>query len=203
MGRSHALASSSFESTERLRAGQFLWDTHALGDETFEALLKSDVAFAQDEYQIALVRRKSKQSWDAQPLTQFDSQEGFLLLPLTWKELLERIRCQVAGQASFDREGIAWFGEVQVNFSTMQVHKGKRPIPLKRKEFKLLKFFVQHPKAILSRSELLNEVWGYNNYPTTRTVDHHVCMLRRKLELEPGEPRHFLTVHGTGYTFAP
>jgi DNA-binding response OmpR family regulator len=68
-------------------------------------------------------------------------------------------------------------------------------------EFKLLKFLVQNAGRVIPRSELLNEVWGYQNYPSTRTVDNHIWKLRLKLESEPDNPVHFLTVHGAGYKF--
>jgi len=68
-------------------------------------------------------------------------------------------------------------------------------------EFKLLRFLVQNAGRVISRDELLNEVWGYDNYPCTRTVDNHILRLRQKLELDPARPVHFHTVHGVGYKF--
>jgi DNA-binding response OmpR family regulator len=70
-------------------------------------------------------------------------------------------------------------------------------------EFKALKYLIQNPRRVISRDEMLNEVWGYQNYPSTRTVDNHILRLRQKLEREPSEPRHFITVHRTGYKFVP
>jgi DNA-binding response OmpR family regulator len=67
----------------------------------------------------------------------------------------------------------------------------------------LLKYFANSPSRVISREELLNEVWGYQNYPTTRTVDNHVLRLRQKLEPDPANPRYFLTMHGSGYKFSP
>ena len=69
------------------------------------------------------------------------------------------------------------------------------------KEFALLAYFVAHPAETLSRDRLLDAVWGYDNYPNTRTVDTHILHLRQKLEVNPEEPRLFLTVHGSGYKF--
>jgi len=66
-----------------------------------------------------------------------------------------------------------------------------------------LRFFAQSPERVISREELLNEVWGYQNYPSTRTVDNHILRLRQKLELDPSNPRFFLTIHGAGYKFVP
>jgi len=66
-----------------------------------------------------------------------------------------------------------------------------------------LKFLVQNAERVISRDELLNEVWGYQNYPSTRTVDNHILKLRQKLEKDPANPVHFRTVHGMGYKFVP
>jgi len=70
-------------------------------------------------------------------------------------------------------------------------------------EFKLLRFFVENAERVISREELLTDVWGYHHYPTTRTVDNQILKLRQKLEGDPANPRHFVTVHGAGYKFLP
>jgi DNA-binding response OmpR family regulator len=74
---------------------------------------------------------------------------------------------------------------------------------LTAQEFKLLRFLARSPNAVVSREKLLNEVWGYENYPTTRTVDNHILRLRQKLEPDPANPRYFMTMHGAGYKFNP
>jgi DNA-binding response OmpR family regulator len=76
-------------------------------------------------------------------------------------------------------------------------------VALTPQEFKILKFMAQTPERVISREELLNEVWGYQSYPTTRTVDNHILKLRQKLETDPANPVHFRTVHGAGYKFVP
>ena len=83
----------------------------------------------------------------------------------------------------------------------MEVRRSDLPVSLTAMEFKLLSFFVSNPNRVFSRDQLLNEVWGYDNYPCTRTVDNHVLKLRQKLEADPAHPVHFRTVHGTGYKF--
>jgi DNA-binding winged helix-turn-helix (wHTH) protein len=95
------------------------------------------------------------------------------------------------------------FGGVTACFSTMEVHRNGRPVVLTCKEFKTLAYFIKNPRRVISRDELLNEVWGYENYPCTRTVDNHILRLRQKLETEPAHPKHFQTVHGAGYRFLP
>ena len=71
------------------------------------------------------------------------------------------------------------------------------------KEFKTLEFLIKNPERVISRDELLNEVWSYQNYPCTRMVDNQILRLRQKLESDPSHPSHFLTMHGTSYKFAP
>jgi len=95
------------------------------------------------------------------------------------------------------------FGGVKGCFSTMEIHRNGRPIILTRKEFKTLAYLIKNPRRVISRDELLNEVWGYENYPCTRTVDNHILRLRKKLETEPARPKHFHTVHSSGYKFLP
>jgi DNA-binding response OmpR family regulator len=100
-----------------------------------------------------------------------------------------------------DTGSVVVFGDVVVNLSSVEVRQGQ-PVVLTALEFKTLKYFTQNPRAI-SRDELLNEVWGYENYPCTRTVDNHILRLRQKLEPDPSRPVHFRTVHGAGYKFLP
>jgi hypothetical protein len=95
------------------------------------------------------------------------------------------------------------FGGVKGCFSTMEIHRDGRPINLTCKEFKTLTYLIRNPRRVISREELLNEVWGYENYVCTRTVDNHILRLRKKLETEPAHPRHFHTVHSYGYKFLP
>jgi DNA-binding response OmpR family regulator len=95
------------------------------------------------------------------------------------------------------------FGDVTVNFATMETLRKGEPVVLTAKEFKTLKYLIQNARRVISRDELLNEVWGYENYPCTRTVDNHILRLRQKLERNPSRPAHFRTMHGAGYKFLP
>ena len=95
------------------------------------------------------------------------------------------------------------FGGVKGCFSTMEIHRNGRPVILTCKEFKTLAYLIKNPRRVISRDELLNELWGYENYPNTRTVDNHILRLRKKLETEPAHPKHFHTVHSSGYKFLP
>ena len=95
------------------------------------------------------------------------------------------------------------FGEVKGCFSTMETRRNGWPVTLTSKEFKTLAYLIKNPRRVISRDELLNEVWGLENYPCTRTVDNHILRLRKKLESEPAHPKHFHTVHCAGYKFLP
>lgn len=100
----------------------------------------------------------------------------------------------------YNAEGVIFDG-VSVDFGKMEIRRNGEHVFLTAKEFKTLKFLAQNAERVITRDELLNEVWGYKNYPTTRTVDNHILKLRKKLETDPGNPLHFLTVHGLGYKF--
>jgi len=95
------------------------------------------------------------------------------------------------------------FGDVTVNFSAMEAFRKHELVVLTAKELKTLRYFIQNACRVISREELLNEVWGFENYPCTRTVDNRVLKLRQKLELYPSHPVHFRTIHGADYKFLP
>ena len=127
--------------------------------------------------------------------------DDYVTKPFSPKELLARVRAAMRRTAPPPPLEQFAFGDVLVDFAKMQLKRAGQSIAMTAQEFKILKFFVQNPERVLSRPELLNEVWGYQNYPTTRTVDNHVWKLRQKLEPAPENPVHFLTVHAAGYKF--
>jgi DNA-binding response OmpR family regulator len=108
-----------------------------------------------------------------------------------------------SGVRAKEQEVVFVFGDVSVNVATMEVCRGGRNVAVKRKEFQLLVHMLKNPRRVITRAELLKEVWGYQSYPSTRTVDNHILRLRQKLEAEPAKPRHFMTIHGVGYRFLP
>jgi DNA-binding response OmpR family regulator len=93
------------------------------------------------------------------------------------------------------------FGDITADFSGMEVHRDGTLVPLTAHEIKLFQYFVENPERVITREQLLNEVWHYASYPTTRTVDNHVMKLRQKLEPDPARPIYFRTMHGIGYKF--
>lgn len=110
---------------------------------------------------------------------------------------------RVVKNISADSESICAFGDVTVNFPAMEAVRKGEVVELTSLEFKTLRYLIQHAGCLISRDELLKEVWGYQNYPRTRTVDNQILKLRQKLERDPSRPVHFRTVHGAGYKFLP
>jgi two-component system alkaline phosphatase synthesis response regulator PhoP len=133
--------------------------------------------------------------------------DDYLVKPFDMSELLARVeallrRAAGAGSAGAPTGDSYRFGDVSVDFRRAEVTKAGEMLDLSAREFKLLRYFVEHRGAALTRDELLNEVWGYNAMPSTRTVDVHVAWLRQKVEDNPRHPEFILTVHGLGYKFA-
>lgn len=128
--------------------------------------------------------------------------DDYVTKPFSIRELLARIKAVLrrAQVVPKDQERYS-FGDIEVNMRTCQVLRGSKPLEFSAKEFELLKYFLCHPGETLSRDRLLEEVWGYDRFPTTRTVDAHIVRLRQKLEPRPDDPRFILTVHGLGYKF--
>jgi two-component system alkaline phosphatase synthesis response regulator PhoP len=131
--------------------------------------------------------------------------DDYLVKPFEMSELLARLEALLRRTALPAPQKAAEsfrFGDIAVDFRRAEVTKSGQQLELSAREFKLLRYFIEHRGAALSRDELLNEVWGYNAMPSTRTVDVHVAWLRQKLEDNPRHPQHILTVHGLGYKFA-
>jgi DNA-binding response OmpR family regulator len=122
--------------------------------------------------------------------------------PFSVRELLARVRALLRRsdpqKAPVDQ---LTFGDVVVDFPQFEARKRGQPVEMTPKEFGVLRYLAARAGQVVRRQTLLNGVWGYENYPTTRTVDNHLASLRAKLEDNPAEPRHLLTVHGVGYKF--
>ena len=129
--------------------------------------------------------------------------DDYVTKPFEMMELLARIEAKLrrAPVSPHPTEGFQFNG-IRIDFRRAEVPKEGAPLDLSAREFQLLKYFVEHRGATLTRDELLNEVWGYNAMPSTRTVDVHVAWLRQKVEPNPRHPQFILTVHGMGYKFA-
>jgi DNA-binding response OmpR family regulator len=131
--------------------------------------------------------------------------DDYVTIPFSPRELVARLRALTRRASRFNPEDIDVyvFADVVVDFFKTEITRGGEKITVTRKEFKSLEFLIKNAQRVISREELLNEVWGYQNYPYTRTVDNHMLRLRQKLENDPSRPSHFLTVYGQGYKFLP
>lgn len=130
--------------------------------------------------------------------------DDYLTKPFDLVELAARIDVQLRRRAVAPPravEGVYRFGEIEVDLRRAEVRRGTAPLALSAREFLLLRYFIEHRGATLSRDELLNEVWGYNAMPSTRTVDVHIAWLRQKIEPTPKRPQYIHTIHGLGYKF--
>ena len=129
--------------------------------------------------------------------------DDYVTKPFEMVELLARIEAKLrrAPTSPHPTEGYQ-FGGIRMDFRRAEITKDGEPLELSAREFQLLKYFIEHRGATLTRDELLNEVWGYHAMPSTRTVDVHVAWLRQKIETNPRHPQFILTVHGMGYKFA-
>lgn len=130
--------------------------------------------------------------------------DDYVTKPFSPRELLARVRAAIRRSSRAAAPSDVYrFDDVVVDFPRMQVTRDRQPVALTAQEFKTLAYLTQHPERAISREELLKAVWGYNSFPTTRTVDNHILRLRQKLERDPANPVHFCTLHGVGYQFVP
>jgi two-component system alkaline phosphatase synthesis response regulator PhoP len=135
--------------------------------------------------------------------------DDYVVKPFSMRELLLRVRAALRradgvapGLAQADPRGKARFGAIEIDFAAYTLTNGGARHGLSRKELELLRYFLAHEGQTLDRLRLLSDVWGPDENPTTRTIDNHVLKLRKKLERDPENPRHLVTVHGVGYRFS-
>ncbi len=128
--------------------------------------------------------------------------DDYMTKPFSVRELLARIRALLRRNAEL---AVAItecnFGDVSVDFRKQEALRGKKRLALSAKEFQILRYFVEREGEVISRAKLLDDVWGYETTPTTRTVDNYILSLRKKIEPNPSRPVHLLTVHTAGYKF--
>jgi DNA-binding response OmpR family regulator len=130
--------------------------------------------------------------------------DDYVTKPFSIRELVARARALLrrAALPEGDAERVR-VSEATVDFKQYAVFKGDQRYPLTPMEVSLLKMFFNHPHEVITRERLLNEIWGFNAFPTTRTIDTFLLRLRHKIEIDPRRPAHFITVHGAGYRFEP
>jgi DNA-binding response OmpR family regulator len=126
--------------------------------------------------------------------------DDYITKPFSVRELLARVRAVLRRtQPVATMPDHLRVGDIAVDFRRYEARKGSTPLEMTRKEFGVLRLLASRAGEVVTRDELLNEVWGYEATPTTRTVDNHIASLRAKLESSPSAPAHLLTIHGVGY----
>ncbi len=157
-----------------------------------------------DDDQVVLVPRGEWDHIQASGVGRTSTSASAMVLPFSWKELAARFSEFVRDSENWAGTKVFRFSDICVDFVRMKVNRSSgEAIALTSQEFKTLKCFLLNPDRVFSRDELLNEAWGYESYPSTRTVDNHILKLRKKLEPDPTRPVHFRTVYGIGYRFVP
>ncbi len=128
--------------------------------------------------------------------------DDYITKPFSVLELLARIKALFRRTKSgSEMPDVHRFGDLEINFKKYEARKNGKPIKLSPREYELLKCFIEHEGEIISRDEFLNQVWGYDSFPNTRTIDAHITKLRHKIEDNPEEPKFIVTIHGIGYKF--
>ncbi|MBL0105941.1 MAG: response regulator transcription factor [Ignavibacteria bacterium] len=128
--------------------------------------------------------------------------DDYVTKPFSVKELMARVKAILRRRSVILNEFANFsFDDVTLDFAKLEAMKGKKKIEMSLKEYEILKYIIRHEGNIVSRNDLLDEVWGYESFPTTRTVDNYILMLRKKIEADPSHPKHILTFHSAGYKF--
>jgi hypothetical protein len=182
----------------KVPVGELLAALSAGKEFCFDLILRIQIGGDREEMQLATVSANGA----SMPMFSIDNRAGELRKEIG-VSLDPSLSWRGSQEPSKTSANLARFGEVEVDFRRMELRRSGKRVEATAQEFKTLQYFVSRPETVISREELLNQVWGYENYPTTRTVDNRIMKLRRKLERKPSQPIHFLTVHGAGYKFVP
>lgn len=128
--------------------------------------------------------------------------DDYITKPFSIRELIARVNALLRRVNSIEQDFNSYeFEDIKLDFKRLEALKGKKKFEMSLKEFEILKFFINHEGEIVTRNQLLDEVWGYDVFPTTRTVDNYILMIRKKIENNPSSPKHIQTIHTAGYKF--
>jgi len=130
--------------------------------------------------------------------------DDYVTKPFGIRELVARVKAHLRRASRSHPALLTYaFGDVDLDFRRYEARKAGRVLDLSPREFEMLKYLIQRQGETVTREQLLDEVWGYDQFPITRTVDNHIAKLRQKIEDHPAEPQHIITVHRVGYRFVP
>ena len=128
--------------------------------------------------------------------------DDYVTKPFSIRELTARIRAILRRKNEVvQKDEILKFSDIEINFKNMECYKSGIKVNMSLKEFEIMKYFSIHTDEVITRDTLLDKVWGYENFPTTRTVDNYILLLRKKIESNPHLPKHIHTIHSAGYKF--
>lgn len=128
--------------------------------------------------------------------------DDYITKPFSIRELQARIKALLRRATLKEIDiGLFEFDNIILNFKKQEAYKKNEPIKFSSKEFEILHYLIQHEGEVISRMVLLEEIWGYDVYPTTRTVDNFILNIRKKIENDPSNPIHLVTIHTSGYKF--
>lgn len=129
--------------------------------------------------------------------------DDYITKPFSIRELLARIKAHLRREQRGNRSipDIASFEDVEIDFNHFKIRRKGREWDLTSLEAEILRYFLSRPGEVVRRDDLLDKIWGYEKFPTTRTIDNHILKLRKKIEDDPAHPRHILSVYGEGYKF--
>jgi two-component system alkaline phosphatase synthesis response regulator PhoP len=129
--------------------------------------------------------------------------DDYMTKPFSIRELLARIKAHLRREKRGGKTvpHVYSFGDVEIDFTHFKVKRGSKEWALTSLEVEILKYFILHIKEVISRDDLLDKVWGFDKFPTTRTIDNHILKLRKKIEKDPSHPKYILSIYGEGYRF--
>jgi len=129
--------------------------------------------------------------------------DDYMTKPFSVRELIARIKARLRSSEGVEKKAPEKysFGDIEIDFPRFKITRRDREIAFTALEMEILKYFIIHQGEVVSRNDLLNKIWGYDSYPTTRTIDNHILKLRKKIEDDPSHPRYILSVYGGGYRF--
>jgi len=156
---------------------------------------------ARDDVPIILLTARSQESDKVQGLRL--GADDYVTKPFGFDELVARVEAVLRRAHSRPALELLSFGDVRVDFGRLRATRAGEPLELSPREFAILACLAARHGEVVTREQLLQEVWGYESQPVTRTVDMHIAKLRRKIEPSPNEPEHIVTIHGEGYRFVP